>query len=118
MKRLNVSRARHLRRHQTEAETALWLRLRNRGLGGFKFRRQVPVGPYVADFLCAECKLIIEADGGQHADSAKDMARTRFLESEGYRVLRFWNNDILSNMDGVLEAIRLALDAAPHPPIV
>ncbi|MBI1261158.1 MAG: DUF559 domain-containing protein [Rhizobiales bacterium] len=118
MKRLNVSRARHPRRHQTEAETRLWLRLRNRGLQGFKFRRQVPVGPYIADFLCADCLLIVEADGGQHADSAKDAVRTAFLESQGYRVLRFWNNDILSNTDGVLEAIRLALEAPPHPPTV
>ena len=116
MKRQNVPRARHLRMMQTEAEARLWSRLRNRMLGGFKFRRQVPIGPYIADFLCAERMLIVEADGGQHADNAADLCRTRFLEERGYRVIRFWNPDVLSNTDGVLEMILIALgEAPPHP---
>ena len=116
MKRQNVPRARHLRRMQTEAEARLWSRLRNRMLGGFKFRRQVPVGPYIADFLCAERMLIVEVDGGQHADNSDDLRRTRFLGEKGYRVVRFWNPEVLSNTDGVLEMILIALgEAPPHP---
>jgi len=116
MKRQNVSRARHLRVMQTTAETRLWARLRNRALGGFKFRRQVPVGSYIADFLCAERMLVVEVDGGQHADNSVDARRTRFFEEKGYRVIRFWNPDVLSNTDGVLEMILIALgEAPPHP---
>tara|TARA_R110002110_G_scaffold406951_1_gene627452 strand:- start:567 stop:884 length:318 start_codon:yes stop_codon:yes gene_type:complete len=104
---------------QTEAEARLWSRLRNRTLGGFKFRRQTPVGPYIADFLCADRMLIVEADGGQHAGNAADMRRTRFLEGRGYRVIRFWNSDVLSNTDGVLEMILIELEKAPpHPPAI
>jgi very-short-patch-repair endonuclease len=79
--------------------------VRGRRLGGAKFRRQAPVGEYVADFLCREAKLIVELDGGQHSDSEKDPSRTAYLELAGYRVLRFWNNDLLNNEDGVVEQI-------------
>ena len=102
--------ARALRANQTEAESRLWQRLRDRQLAGAKFRRQAPVGPYIADFICLAAKLIVEIDGGQHADNAEaDAARTAWLEDQGFRVLRFWNNDVLDNTDGVLEEILAAL---------
>jgi very-short-patch-repair endonuclease len=109
--------ARALRKHPTDAERKLWARLRHKQLNGIRFRRQQPVGPYVADFFCARAKLIIELDGGQHGTvdgSTRDESRTRWLESRGYRVLRFWNNDVLHNMAGVLEGIEIALQH-PHP---
>ena len=96
--------ARRLRRQATDGERRLWSHLRNRQLGGFKFRRQETIGRFVADFACAECWLVIEADGGQHRDDA-DRERTPYLNSLGWSVLRFWNNDILLNTDGVLEVI-------------
>jgi very-short-patch-repair endonuclease len=99
-----------LRRDRTEAEARLWRYLRNRQMEGAKFRFQVLVGPYVADFLCVEAKLIVELDGGQHGVQVeKDAARTKVLEAAGYRVLRFWNNDVLANTEGVLAEIRLAV---------
>jgi very-short-patch-repair endonuclease len=117
MKRQNISRARSLRVDQTDAERRLWSHLRNRAFFGFKFRRQFSIGPYIADFVCAEQKLVIELDGGQHDEKAEaDGRRTRFLEAEGYRVIRFWNNDMLANSEGVLEMILKALGATPHPP--
>ena len=83
---------------------------------GAKFRRQVPVGPYVADFLCVNASLVIEADGGQHAEhAAQDAERTRYLEAKGYRVLRFWNNDVMGNIEGVMQAIAMALTPGPSP---
>jgi very-short-patch-repair endonuclease len=98
--------ARKLRRDGTDTENKLWLAPRNRQMNGLKFKRQVPFGPYIADFLCAEAKLIVEADGGQHwGREEADRVRTRYFESKGYRVLRFWNNDVLQNLQGVLEAI-------------
>lgn len=118
LKRQNILRARQLRVEATDAEARLWQRLRNRMLGGFKFRRQFPVGPYIADFICIERKLIVELDGGQHADNPADKRRTRFLELRGYRVIRFWNPDVLSNTDGVLEMILIELEKAPHPSAV
>jgi very-short-patch-repair endonuclease len=112
--RVNV--ARQLRRSQTDAERKLWFCLRDRRLHGLKFRRQAEIDSYVVDFLCAEAKLIIEVDGGQHAASAADTERTRTLESNGYFVLRFWNHDVLQNLDGVLEAIVDTLKREPpHP---
>ena len=104
-------RARSLRRRSTDAERALWAKLRSRGLHGVKFRRQVPMGLYVVDFLCEEARLIVELDGGQHlAQRESDAGRTRWLESRGYKVLRFWNHDVLPRPDAVLEAIRLTLE--------
>jgi very-short-patch-repair endonuclease len=95
-------------------ERKLWSALRNRQLDDAKFRRQQPIGPFIADFVCQERRLIVEADGGQHSTSASDDRRTEFLESKGYRVLRFWNHDILSNLDGVAQVIAAAL-STPHP---
>ena len=101
-----IPSARRLRRNQTDAERALWFRLRDRRLAGWKFRRQAPVDRYVVDFLSADARLIVELDGGQHVQrSEEDAARTRVLESMGYLVFRFWNNDVLANTDGVLETI-------------
>ncbi len=101
-------RARQLRRASTEAEQRLWNRLRGGQLKGAKFRRQHPIGPYIADFFCLAAKLVIELDGGGHAAEEQrraDAARTAYLESCGYRVLRFWNNEVVENLDGVLERI-------------
>jgi very-short-patch-repair endonuclease len=104
-----VSRARELRRNSTEAEKRLWRALRSK-LPQYKWRRQMPVGPYFADFACFAERLIVELDGGQHAETvAYDEARTRFIEAQGYCVLRFWNNDVLSNTNGVLECIAQSL---------
>lgn len=89
----------------TDAERKLWRRLCNRQMGGAKFRRQVPVGPYVVDFLCIEARLVIEIDGGQHAEDGEK--RTRYLQQYGYRVIRFWNNEVLGNLDGVLTRISI-----------
>jgi very-short-patch-repair endonuclease len=102
--------ARHLRRDQTDVEQRFWLSVRNRRLLGAKFRRQSTIGSYVVDFLCVEAMLIVELDGGQHGDDA-DAKRTAFLEARGYRVLRFWNNDVLQNLDGVLLIVSDALTA-------
>ena len=97
----------------TDAEHVLWGALRE-ALPARHWRKQVPLGPYIADFCSHGAKLIIEVDGGQHAmATARDAARTSFLEAEGYRVLRFWNNDVLGNADGVLEAITAALSPSP-----
>ena len=109
-----LAKAQRLRREITGAERKLWSVLRNAQLEGAKFRRQQPIGPFIADFVCQQHRLIIEADGGQHAESISDGRRTAFLESKGYRVLRFWNNDILSNLDGVAGVIAAAL-STPHP---
>jgi very-short-patch-repair endonuclease len=105
-------RADQLRRNTTDAEKKLWRHLRRLELDGSHFRRQVPFGPYIADFACVVARLLIEIDGSQHAEERKkvrDEARTRWLEKEGYRVLRFWNNDIAKNIDGVMEAVYAAL---------
>jgi 2-isopropylmalate synthase len=101
--------ARALRRNATDAERAMWRLLRDRRLNGTKFRRQVPVGPFIADFASIEHCLVIELDGGQHADSASDERRDAFLAANGWRVLRFWNNDVMRNREGVLESILKAL---------
>jgi len=100
----------------TDTERKLWYALRDRRLNGAKFRRQVPIGPYVADFVCFDARLVIEVDGGQHADSVSDGIRDRWFEANRFRVLRFWNNDVLTNLDGVMitivEAVR---SVTPHP---
>ena len=83
----------------------MWRHLSRRQLDGFKFSRQMPVGPYICDFLCRERKLVIEVDGGQHAGSDRDVIRTAYLEAEGFRVIRFWNDDVLGNLEGVLQMI-------------
>ena len=102
-----VARARRLRRDATDAESVLWYALRDK-LPAARFRRQVPFGPYFADFASHGARLIVEVDGGQHGPE-RDAARTDFLRGEGYRVIRFWNNDVLQNLDGVLQMIATAL---------
>ncbi|PXA89934.1 endonuclease [Caulobacter sp. D4A] len=107
--------ARRLRRDQTDAERLLWSVLRGRRLDGFKFRRQVPIDRYVADFVCVEARLIVELDGGQHAEDAGrayDAARTEVLEACGYVVLRFWNDAVRYELDGVGDEILSVLRAA------
>jgi very-short-patch-repair endonuclease len=106
--RARTRRARDLRRNSTDAEQKLWRALRE--LRVARFRRQHPIGPYIADLACPAKKLVIELDGGQHAEQAdRDEARTIDLAKRGYRVVRFWNNDVLSNIDGVIETILLEL---------
>jgi very-short-patch-repair endonuclease len=101
-----TARARELRRQHTDAEARLWDGLRAHRLGGWKWKRQVPWGPYFLDFLCVEAALVVEVDGGQHAERADyDERRTAYLERSGLRVLRFWNFDVLTNRDGVCVAI-------------
>jgi very-short-patch-repair endonuclease len=116
----SANTARRLRRNQTNAERKLWFRLRDRRLGGWKFRRQFPLDRFVVDFFCADAHLIIELDGGQHAvRSEADTKRTMILEATGYLVLRYWNSDVMQNLDGVLEDIALTLEQhrcePPHP---
>jgi very-short-patch-repair endonuclease len=106
-----TKRARTLRKTMTDAERKLWSLLRNRKLSGHKFRRQVPIGPYVADFLCFEAHLIVEADGGQHAASEHDTKRDAWLRTEGYDILRFWNSDLFDNPEGVLQKLAATLPA-------
>jgi very-short-patch-repair endonuclease len=107
---VTVQSARDLRKQLTDAERRLWYLLRRKQLAGFRFRRQAPIGRYIADFACFAERLIIEVDGGQHADAqAYDEARTAWLDSEGFRVLRFWNNDVLGNQEAVLQTILDAL---------
>ncbi|HEY4345338.1 MAG TPA: endonuclease domain-containing protein [Parvibaculum sp.] len=113
----SIQHARNLRVNQTDAEKRLWSHLRNRAFFGFKFRRQAPIGPFIVDFLCEERKLIVELDGGQHGEQAEaDARRSGYLQAQGYRVNRFWNNDTLANTEGVLTLILAALREAPHPP--
>lgn len=107
---MSSDRARALRSNPTEAERALWKHLRMRQIEGHKFRRQQPLGRYVVDFVCLEKKLIVELDGGQHAEQvARDTERTAWLERQGFRVLRFWNHQVLNETDAVREAIREVL---------
>jgi very-short-patch-repair endonuclease len=110
--------ARRLRHNQTDAERLLWFRLRDRRLDGWKFWRQFPVDHYIVDFFCADAHLIIELDGGQHAvRTDADAQRTKVLEAMGYMVLRYWNNDVMQNIDGVLEDVYAALKRhRPEPP--
>ena len=105
-----ADKARSLRKNQTDVEQLVWKHLRNRQLYNYKFRRQFPIEPYVADFACLELKLIIELDGGQHACQINyDEQRSLFLEQRGFKVIRLWNNDVIENTVGVLEAINLVI---------
>ena len=107
---INTERARELRKGQTEAEKLLWKHIRNRQLSGYKFRRQYPVGHYIVDFVCLSIQLIIELDGSQHMNNESyDERRTQYLNARGFKVVRFWNNDILIQTDSVLEALSLTL---------
>jgi very-short-patch-repair endonuclease len=108
--------ARSLRLRMTDAERKLWFALRDRRFVDFKFRRQVPVGPFIADFICYRARVVIEVDGGQHAESSRDAKRDRWFAANDFQVGRFWNNDVLSNLEGVLTALLDALrKRAPHP---
>ncbi|MDP9423559.1 MAG: endonuclease domain-containing protein [Pseudomonadota bacterium] len=114
--RVPTLRSRDLRNNATDAERKLWNALRSRQINGVRFNRQVPIGPFICDFVARGPKLVIEVDGGQHAiAAAADARRTRFLEDRGYRVIRFWNNEVLDNIEGVVEAILLALADRPSP---
>jgi very-short-patch-repair endonuclease len=105
-----------MRREQTPAEHRLWQILRAKRLAGFKFKRQLPIDGYIVDFACLKQRLIIEADGGQHAESPRDTVRDAYLEAQGFRILRFWNNDIFNNEEGVLTAVLMALETPlPNP---
>ena len=117
--RRDLAHARDLRRGQTSAESLLWRHLRRRDLAGLKFRRPPPVGGYILDFFCEKATLAIELDGGGHADPAKvayDARRTRRLEQLGIRILRFWNTDVLQNLDGVIARILEAAKSTPPSP--
>jgi very-short-patch-repair endonuclease len=108
--------AKELRKRSTETERLLWKYLRLKQLGGLKFRRQQPVDNYIVDFVCFEKRIIIEIDGGQHSvEKQKDRARDNCLVKQGYKVLRFWNNEVLTNIEGVLEMIRK--NCLKHPPL-
>ena len=105
--------AKALRHGMTDAERTLWKHLRDRRMGGFKFRRQVPLNSFIVDFVCFDARLVIEVDGGHHGERAdEDSARTGQLAAKGYRLLRFWNHEVLGETDAVLEAIRKALSCA------
>jgi very-short-patch-repair endonuclease len=111
-----LDRARALRREMTPQETLLWGQLRDRRLNGAKFRKQMWLGGYIADFACPEARLVVEADGSQHADEAEyDAARSAAFAHLGWRTLRFWNNEISGDLDGVLTAILGALPSPSHP---
>ncbi len=109
-----TTRARSLRKNSTEAEKRLWSRLRKRQLFGIRFRRQYPVGPYIADFAAPERMLIVELDGGQHAGQrAYDRTRDDYMRKQGYYVLRYWNNQVFEGLEAVLEDIGFYLDSPP-----
>ena len=108
--------AKQLRNNPTDAERLLWARLSRRQLDGYRFNRQMPVAGFVCDFMCREAQLIVELDGGQHdARADRDAFRTKLIEGEGYRLIRFWNNEVMSNIYGVLETIAAALRQGPPP---
>ena len=114
----NIAFARRLRKEMTDAERKLWKHLRSRRFEGYKFRRQHPIGRFIADFCCVERGLVIEVDGGQHAEDVnpqKDCERTAFLLQEGFHVLRFWDNDVLNKMDVVLGRIIDRIERTPSP---
>ena len=110
-----VVRARRLRQNETDAEHKLWNALRARRLADAKFIRQYPIGKYVADFVCREKALVVEVDGGQHVESEQDEQRTRYLNARGYSVMRIWNNEVLRNLSGCLEAVEAVLLGNPSP---
>jgi very-short-patch-repair endonuclease len=114
---MNNKSARELRKNLTDAERRLWQQLKRRQIATVKFRRQQPIGPFIVDFVCFERRVIIEVDGGQHAEQVPyDEQRTGWLEAQGYRVLRFWNNDVLANTEAVAQAILDAVEQRIYPP--
>ncbi|QNA84244.1 DUF559 domain-containing protein [Sphingomonas sp. So64.6b] len=109
-------RARELRANATDAERRLWAHLSARKIAGARFNRQVPIGPFICDFVSRGAKLVIEVDGGQHDWNAEtDRTRTRYIESHGFRVIRFWNNDVMESIEGVVAKIEQALADRPSP---
>ncbi len=115
---MNKNLALNLRKSMTDAERVLWYNLRDRRLGGWKFRRQHAVGPFIVDFVCLEKKLVIEVDGGQHAEMiVQDDNRTEYLSKSGYKIVRFWNNQVLQETEAVLQVIlnEVSEEAPPHP---
>jgi very-short-patch-repair endonuclease len=110
-----TARARSLRQQDIEPEYRLWGELRNRRLNGHKFARQIPIGPYIVDFVCREQALVLELDGGQHSESAGDEVRTAYLFANGYSVLRFWNHEVLRERRAVLDTILAALEGHLTP---
>ena len=116
MSDVKVVFARQLRKASTDAERYLWLHLRTKQLAGLRFRRQHPIGPYIVDFVCLEKRLVVELDGGQHQiQEKKDKIRDEWLTSEGYTVLRYWNDEVFTNIAGILEAISNACAQTPSP---
>jgi very-short-patch-repair endonuclease len=115
---MNTRNARQLRKNATECERLLWRHLRAHRFQGYKFRRQQPLGPYIVDFICFETRCVIEADGGQHAEALNyDAHRDAWLREQGFTVLRFWNNEVLNNLEGILERILVTCQAiAGQPP--
>jgi very-short-patch-repair endonuclease len=115
----DFNRARELRRNMTDVERFVWSRLRGRRFAGCKFRRQMPLGRYIVDFVCLDCRLIVELDGGQHAEQVQyDVARTAWLNGQGFEVLRFWNHEVWEDWEVIEEVIwrRLQADKTPSPP--
>ena len=111
-----LNNAKTLRTNQTEAEQRLWYHLRAHRFMGLKFKRQKPMGRYIVDFICVEQRLIIELDGGQHAEQVTyDQQRDEWLRSQGYTVLRFWNNEVMQQLEGVFEQIRCTVSLSPSP---
>jgi very-short-patch-repair endonuclease len=111
-----TTRARALRAQMTDAEQKLWFALRDRRFANFKFRRQVPLGPFIGDFVCFGARLVVEVDGSQHADSPRDEQRDRWLAANDFLVKRFWNNEVLTNIEGVLTVLLEVLhERTPHP---
>lgn len=110
-------RSRELRNNVAMTERALWVQPGARKVAGVRFNRQFPIGPFICDFVSRSAKLVVEVDGGQHAiDVLRDTARTKYLEDQGFRVIRFWNNDVLERIDGLVAEIELALSTCPPPP--
>jgi len=116
MKHRLTRNARKLRTHSTDAERLFWSKVRAHRLLGYKFKRQQPVGSYIVDFICSEWSLIVELDGGQHAMSETDVLRDSWLRTQGFQVLRFWNNDVMTNIEGVLEVVIKQLRPSPLLP--
>jgi very-short-patch-repair endonuclease len=109
-----TAKARTLRNNATQAERILWRAISARKISNIRFNRQVPIGPFICDFAARSIGLVIEVDGGQHIE-AIDANRTRYIETQGYRVIRFWNNDVLGNLDGVIEEIARVIADMPSP---
>lgn len=114
MQRTMTILSRKLRNNPTEAEKLLWRHLRSKQFHGLRFRRQFKISSFICDFVCWEKKVIIELDGSQHAENTADLERTRILESNGFLVLRFWNNDVMNNIDGILSDIENTLNTGTH----